>query len=90
MTGSWNELLKKGKNSLTQGLAQFLPTLRAQSWLRPQPPLGLGLGVEAVGDPEDIVPGRAQPSFFKPQPWNVCGPISRVSEGSPRALIFLQ
>lgn len=51
---------------------------------------GLGLGVEATADLKDTVPAKAQPPFINPQPWNVCGPISRVSKGSPRALIILQ
>lgn len=39
---------------------------------------------------KDAVPARAWPPFVNPQPWNVCGPISKVSKGSPRALIILQ
>ena len=39
---------------------------------------------------EDTVPAWAQPLFVNLQPWNVCGPISRVSEGSQRAPIILQ
>lgn len=39
---------------------------------------------------EDTIPAWALLLFVNLQPWNVCGPISSVSEGSLRAPIILQ
>lgn len=66
------------------------PVLARPQGTWPQPPWAWGWEEKLPMGLEDTVPAWAQPLFFNLQPWNVCGPISRVSEGSPRAPIILQ
>ena len=57
---------------------------------RPQPPWARDWEEKLLMSLEDTIPAWALLLFVNLQPWNVCGPISSVSEGSPRAAIILQ
>lgn len=58
-----------------------VPARTQGTWLRPQPP-AWAWGREWKPLMKDTVRARTPPSLVNPQPWNVCGPISKVCKGS--------